>query len=139
MNEAESTHAPMSFTFTTSAEDNKGFESLLPTEARGRIAKWNLDGMRCAKFRFDQRFDAQSAEQLDEFLRDFFASDVVQKAAPVAAGRDGEVGLLGDVSAVRAERLSTRVLRMDFWDRWRRIQTRPGAHASIMLSGRPAG
>ena len=119
----------MSFTFSCS-EETQGFDALQPREARDRVAKWNLDAMRCAKFRFDQRFDP---EQLDEFLRNFFASDVVQKAAPVTASRDGAPGLLGEVSAVRAERLSTRVLRMDFWDRWRRTQTRPGAHASIML------
>ena len=105
-------------------EASGAFESLQSREARDRLTKWNLDSMRCVKFRFDQRFDPENP---DEFLSNFFASEVEQKAAPVSAGKSAGSALLGDVSSVCAERLSTRVLRMDFWDR----RTPPLSPASL--------
>ena len=58
------------------------------------------------------------SQALDDFLKAFFNDAAVQRAAPACTGRRGASWApLGAVSAVRATRLATSVLRMDFWDR----------------------
>merc|ERR1712216_595754 len=71
--------------------------------------------MQAKCFRFDQQF---KPEQLDAFLLDFFNDATVQQQAPVSTGRENaDVSALGKVTGVQHSRLSTTVLRLDFFDR----------------------
>lgn len=90
--------------------------ALAAAEAKDSLQKWNLEPfMRSSVFRFDQPF---SPEMADAFLSDFFGSPAVQEAAPVCTG-PGQWSTLGTVApgAVKHTRLSTTVLRLDFFDR----------------------
>jgi len=100
-------------TFTFHALD-KPFASLQPQQMKDRLTKWNLQPTMVAKaFRFDQAFDG---EQLDAFMLDFFNAPVVQSLAPVALP-GGSWTSLGKVSAVRKDRLTSTLLRLDMFDR----------------------
>ena len=103
--------APSTFTFTPLVD--KAFPSLQTHEVSDALKRWNLDvNSHCKTFRFDQPF---SAEQSDAFLQDFFASPVVQEAAPVCSA-PGQWSVLGNVGtgAVKYTKLSTTVLRTLF-------------------------
>eukprot|EP00967_Tisochrysis_lutea_P062338 scaffold79984_cov31-Tisochrysis_lutea.AAC.1 len=93
-----------------------GIKSLGEKSAKELLAKWNLDvHMQAHSFRYDQHFTPQ---QLDAFLCDFFNDPTVQATAPVCTGRQiHSWGSMGSVSSVKADRLSTSVVRLDFFDR----------------------
>jgi len=93
-----------------------GLKSLVEKKNKELLAKWNLDVyMQAHSFRYDQHF---TPPQLDAFLRDFFNDSTVQATAPVCTGRQlGSWGQMGSVSSIKAERLATSVVRLNFFDR----------------------
>ena len=101
---------------------DKSFPSLQPEDVKGALLRWNLSPfMQAQAFRFDQAF---VPEQAEAFLRDFFASPIVQATAPVCTGPGthtihhvAQFGQLGEVEAIKYKRLPTTVLRLDFFDR----------------------
>lgn len=115
----ESVAAPVQETPT----DAYAFEyvgSSLPSVSGKDLAdswlKWGLsERLRVATFRLSAgRFDASAAEA---FVQDFFNSPAVKEHFPVLDGRGNAIKLRGHVSAVRMERLQTRVISLEWWDR----------------------
>ena len=106
--------------------------ALSDSDAKDALQRWNLAPfMKSAAFRFDQPF---SAEQSDAFLQDFFASPVVQEAAPVCSA-PGQWSVLGNVGtgAVKYTKLSTTVLRLDFFDRLKDVSIVRGSDIAKCL------
>lgn len=91
-------------------------KSLKEKKAQELLSKWNLDvHMQAHSFRYDQHF---TPPQLEAFLHDFFNDPTVQSTAPVCTGRQaGSWGPMGSVSSIKKERMSTSVVRLDFFDR----------------------